>query len=284
MISGTRTRLSAEIARQTGLANDIARLQDQVSTGRRLVSPSDDPVGHARLTAIRQVQADDAAYGANINAGAATATRADNAMGSLSSTLDRAKELVTLAANGTTNADARAAAATELRSLAKDVAQLAQSKDSRGQALFPTEQPLAIPIGPGVQVAATVSRDTLFGFAKADGGATDIAAMLNAAADAATATDAPARTSGLAEALTGVEKAAAQAINVRADQGLRAARFDARADAIANDGVTLATERSGIEDTDYSAAIALITSKMTTLQAAQAVFAKVSKQTLFDVL
>ena len=282
MISGTSASVSA--ARFSALSGDIAKLQDQISSGKKLTQASDDPAGSIRVGVIRQVQADDAAYSANINSASALSTRADSAMGTLSSSLDRARELVTAAANGTANDDARAAAATELRSLAQDVGQLAQTKDSRGNALFPESAPSAIPIAPGVQVAATVSRSALFGVTGADGQPTDIAAMLNAAADAVSGTDQATRTTASQSALTAIVGASSQVADVRADQGLRAARFDARSDAIASETTALATERSGIEDTDVDSAITLITSKMTTLQAAQAVFAKVNKQTLFDVL
>jgi len=281
MIAGTSARFGAEVARQSGLATDIARLQDQVSTQKRLGAPSDDPAGAARVGAIRQVQADDAAYLANTNIAAAVATRADSAMASLSASLDRATELLTRAASGTDNADGRAAAAVELRSLATDIGQLANTRDSRGVALFPDGEPLAVPIAPGVAVAPTVSRAALFGTTGTDGQPTDIAAMLAAAADAVGGVNGQA---GASAALAAVTRTAAQVVQVRTDHGLRAARVDARADAIADTATSLKIERSGIEDTDIAAAISLITSKMTSLQAAQAVFAKINRQTLFDVL
>lgn len=284
MISGTSARLSAEIARQGNLSSDIAKLQDQISTGKRLGQPSDDPAGSLRVGAIRQVQADDTAFAANVTTAAATATRADAAMSSLSTSLDRARELMTQASSGTANADARAAAAIELRSMALDVAQLAATRDTNGQPLFPEGQPLAVPIGPGVQVAPSVSRQTLFGVTNADGTTTDIAGMLNAAADALGIAGDAARGAATAASLSAIANTSTQVADVHAAQGLRAARIDARGDAMATEQTGLATERSGIEDTDISAAITLITAKMTTLQAAQAVFAKVSRQTLFNVL
>ena len=46
----------------------------------------------------------------------------------------------------------------------------------------------------------------------------------------------------------------------------------------------LAEERSGLEDTDIQAVIARLSSQQLSLQAAQAVFARVNENTLFDIL
>jgi flagellar hook-associated protein 3 FlgL len=44
MINSTGNRLTMEIRRQSNLAQQIARTQIEVSTGRRIQSASDDPV------------------------------------------------------------------------------------------------------------------------------------------------------------------------------------------------------------------------------------------------
>ena len=46
--SNTRFRQSLEIGRQQRLAQDVARLQAQISDGKRILAPSDDPVGAGR--------------------------------------------------------------------------------------------------------------------------------------------------------------------------------------------------------------------------------------------
>lgn len=282
MISGTSARLSAGIALQSSLSNDIATLQAQVSTGKRLGQPSDDPLASTQVAVIRAAQADDAAYKGNVDAAAATATRADSAMSSLSSSLDQALELVTQAANGANSAEGRTAAAAQLRSLAASITQLSQTKDSNGQPLFSDGPAMAIPIAQGVQVAPTVSKSALLSLPNQDGTGADIPAMLNAAADAIAGAG---NTSAAAQPfLSAIKTASDQVATLHADQGVRAAQIDARGDAIATDKTDLATRRSGLEDTDLSAAISLITSKMTSLQAAQAVFAKVNSRTLFDAI
>ena len=43
MISGTRYRLDQEINRQLSLSREIAKAQTQLSTQKRIQSPSEDP-------------------------------------------------------------------------------------------------------------------------------------------------------------------------------------------------------------------------------------------------
>ena len=284
MISGTSARFTAEVARQSALSNDITTLQTQVSTGKKLAAPSDDPAGNARLNGIRREQADDAAYAANVETASATATRVDAALTSLSASLDQAKTLMTQASSATYSADQRAIVAGQLRGIASDVAVLAAQKDTNGQPLFPAGTAPAIPIGDGQQVQATVSQSALIGTTDAAGDPTDMVAMLNAAADALGIVDDTTRTAATGASLDAIGKAVSQVADVHGSQGIAAAAIDARRTAIADAKPDLADARSAIEDTDVSAAISLITSKMTTLEAAQAVFAKVNAKSLFDML
>jgi len=282
MIANTGARLSSSMALQSALSNDIAKLQNQVDTGKRLSQPSDDPVASAQVDAIRQTQSNDTAYQANVNAAAATATRADSAMSSIATSLTQALQLATQSATGTGNADGRAAAAAQLRSIAQGITQVASQKDTNGQPLFPTGTPNAVPVADGVTITPTVSRATLLGTGGDNG--TDMVAMLNAAADAIAGADDTTASAATAPYLTAIQAASDRLTTVQADQGVRGAAIDARSDAIKTDQTDLATQRSGLEDADTASALSLIASKMTTLQAAQAVFAKVNSRTLFDAL
>jgi len=279
MIGGTSARISAEIARQSALSRDIAKLQDQVSTGKKLATPSEDPAGNARLGAVRRAQSDDAAFADNVEVASAVATRADSAIGSLTTALDRARELAIAARSATYSANDRKIAAAELRGIAQDIAQIAAQKDSRGQPLFPEGEPLAIPIAPGTRVSATVSRDVLFGT-----GDTSLAGIVGATADALEIEDGDARTAATATSLDAITAGSDRVAGLHGEQGVRAARIDARREALADKAVVLDDERKAIEGADVSAAITLITSKLNTLEASQAVFAKLNRQTLFDIL
>ena len=82
--------------------------------------------------------------------------------------------------------------------------------------------------------------------------------------------------------------ALATAISHVADEhakiGLSGGRLDRIGDSLAVRGITLKDERSVVEDTDLSIAIAELNAQELTLSAAQAAFAKINRQTLFDIL
>ena len=67
-------------------------------------------------------------------------------------------------------------------------------------------------------------------------------------------------------------------------EGALAARIDQLISRQADNGLQLNEERSNLESTDVTAAIAKLQSKQLTLQAAQAVFSRINASTLFDVL
>src|SRR3546814_15597640 len=77
--------------------------------------------------------------------------------------------------------------------------------------------------------------------------------------------------------------ALANAISHVADEhakiGLSGGRLDRIGDSLAVRGITLKDERSVVEDTDLSVAIAQLNAQELTLSAAQAAFAKINRQT-----
>src|SRR3954468_20032784 len=111
MISGTRFRLNLQIARQTSLAEEIARGQTEIAAGKRILAPSDDPIGSARVAEIGKAQANDTVWSRNVETGAALAPRADTTLAAVATGVDRAKELMLTAASGTASADNRATVA-----------------------------------------------------------------------------------------------------------------------------------------------------------------------------
>lgn len=281
MIAGSRFDSKSEIARQQRLQRDIADLQAQISTGRKVTIASDDPAAAARIAVIGVTQADNAVYAANMTSAAAVAALVDTSLAGLQTSFNRAKELMLRAANGTLNDGDRGALATELQGIADDVAAAATAKDASGQPLYAQGAALAVPIGRGVSVAPGESYDEVFGsVALANGGTASLAGILASAIAAARS-----GASGDVTASIGQLDAALGHINVaQSDAGVRAARIDAAGDRLASAKTDLADERSGLEDTDLTAAVATLQSKMTTLSAAQSVLAQLGRSTLFDKL
>jgi flagellar hook-associated protein 3 FlgL len=284
MISGTRYRLDQEINRQLSLSGAIAKAQTQLSTQKRIQSPSEDPVAAARISSIGRAQGNEAAWKSNLNLAASLGARADTALKAVGTAFDRVTELMTQGATGTLSDQDRKTIALELRSIAEELNGLKASKDSRGNALFMSGYSLRIPVQSGVQVIAVGTREEVFENVATAGGAKDLAAIVADAATALEIADPTARKAAVTGSVAEVEAAVGHVSTQRGEQGALANRVDSLLDRQAETGVQLASERSGLEDTDIQAVVARLSSQQLSLQAAQAVFARINENTLFDIL
>ena len=276
----TNYRLTMEMNRQAALARDIAREQTEISTTKRIQAPSDDPVAAARVSEIGRTQANEASFKSNLDLANALSAGAETTLETVANAVTRAHELMVAGANGTLSATNRAAMALELRSIAAEITTLKDARDARGNRLFMSGWALQIPVAAGLAVTAVGTREEVFETVPTAGGPRDIAAIV---ADAATALEsggsAPIGAS-IAELVAGVEHVA----SVRGQQGARGNRIQQLVERYETAKFQLTEERSALEDTDVRAAIARIQAKQLTLDAAQAVFARVNQSTLFDIL
>jgi len=83
--------------------SDMVGLQEQLSTGKRLRKPSDDPVDVANTIKLRAKELELGQYKRNIKDGLAVMGVASSAMASMNELLHRSRELAVQAANGTYN-------------------------------------------------------------------------------------------------------------------------------------------------------------------------------------
>lgn len=273
MISPLSSRPSADIARQQGLAHAIRRDMLEITSEKRIHASSDDPAGALATARIGARQADNAAYAGNLTIARSIAAAGDSALAAMQLSLDRAGELMLAARGDGTSPEARAATAMELRVLAQDLSDLAASRDPLGQPLF-ADEPLAIAIADGVAVAPRIAASSL-----SLDGATP-AAILFAAADTLAA-DPPGDTG---TALERVLAAGAHVTGLRSQAGAAAARIDRIDERRATDAIRLAEARADREGTDIATVLARLESRQLTLEAAQAVYARVTGTGLFDLL
>jgi flagellar hook-associated protein 3 FlgL len=178
----------------------------------------------------------------------------------------------------------RATIALELRSIASELTSLKDSQDSRGNALFMSGYSLRIPVQTGVQVIAVGTREEVFESVATAGGPKDLAAIVSDAADALETNDPTARKAAVAASVDEVKAAVDHVATQRGEQGALANRVDQLLERQADTEIQMKEERSGLEDTDIQALVARLSSQQLSLQAAQAVFARVNENTLFDIL
>jgi flagellar hook-associated protein 3 FlgL len=275
MINAVGNRMTREIARQQKLADALERTQIQISGGKKLLRMSDDPVASRRIATIGTTQASMAAWSSNINSATALVSQADGVMKSTSNLMTRARELTLAAASDTANPADRATIAAELGTIADELDALAATRDSNGEPVFATGTARVMRFDSDVSFAPVPSAADVFvvGGNSLSTGIRDAAAAVAAGNKTAMNT-----------AITTLGTAISHVADKHAEIGLSGGRLDRIGDGLAVRGITLKDERSSVEDTDLDVAIAQLNAQDLTLQAAQAAFAKINRQTLFDIL
>jgi flagellar hook-associated protein 3 FlgL len=275
MINATGNAMTLEIARQSKLAQAIAQTQIQISTGKRIQQPSDDPAAAVRIADIRRSQADGEVWKQNVGLGSSLANQADSVLKTLNDRLARVQELTVQGASSSLPQADRATISAEMRSIAQEIDALGQTQSSLGEPLFSDGQPRAMRFAQGVVFAPVPSKADVF-----ETGGLSISQQLQTMADAIDSGD---RTK-LDAALTSAGNLVQHGAGVAATVGNAGARLDRLASTQDSQSIDLAAERSGLEDTDLTTAIATLNAQQLTLDAAQAAFARVNRRTLIDLL
>lgn len=275
MINAVGNRMTREIARQQRLADQLEKTQAQISSGKRLDRMSDDAVSARRILTIGKSQSSIDGWSANINSATALVAQADSALQTVSNLLIRSRELTLSASNGTTNVVDRATIAAELNAIADELDSYAAQRDSNGEPLFATGNARVMRFDADISFAPVPSAADIFVI-----GGNSLSTALRDGAAAVAAGDPAAMNASLATLGTAIGHVADQ----NALLGLSSGRLERISDGLKGRGIALADERSTLEDTDLSIAIAQLNAQELTLSAAQAAFAKINRQTLFDIL
>jgi flagellar hook-associated protein 3 FlgL len=275
MIALSNTRIARDIARQVKLSNAVARTQIEISTGKVILKPSDNPGASARIASIAQAQSNQAAWAANLSLGLSLADEADGVFASVNDRMARASELLVGGAGGATSATDRAVYAKELRSIGADLSALAGTRSAAGDALFAPGTALRVRFGADDVFAPVPSQMEMF-----DVGGKSLSQIVSDAADALDSGD----RNRIDQSLVALEYGVSKASDSAAEIGLRAARMARIKEQQIDTGIILRSERSGLEDTDVDEAIARLNQQTLTLDAARAAFARINRQTLFDLL
>lgn len=275
MINATGNRMTQEIARQSRMALQIATKQAQISTGKKFQRASDDPAAVSRLAELNRAQTNDAARARNIGLGITLTAQADGQLRNMSNLLARTQQLAVSGANSALSPDSRAAIALEMRALADEIDAISLVQSSTGEPLFPPGNANAIRFDDDSAFAPVPAREDIFEI----GGV----AITQIVRDAASAIEAgnPTLTG---TSLTAISGAVGHVADSNAKVGINAARLERLQEQSAQRGISLSEERSSLEYTDLTSAIAELNSMTLTLEAAQAAFARINRRSLMDFL
>jgi flagellar hook-associated protein 3 FlgL len=285
MLSSTYS-ISSQIKNQQSLENQISDLNYDISSTVKIHVASDDPAAQAQIAQLGRQQANNTVYASNVTNAQATTSLVDTSLASIQTQLQRAKELMLSASNGTMSADDRTSAITELKGIQQSLQTAAQATDSSGNLLYAKGSPTQIPIGDGVTVAAGESYDDVFGTVSlTSGGTSSLDTILgNAISSLQGDSSGTLDQTAVGSAMTALGDASTHISDAQSDLGVRETRLNNAADDLANDKTNLATSRSALESTDVTEAYTEMSQKMTILNAAQAMLAQISKTSLFDKL
>ncbi|MFE8069608.1 flagellar hook-associated protein FlgL [Marinobacteraceae bacterium S3BR75-40.1] len=114
----------------------LQKTQQQVSSGKRVLNPSDDPVAATRILQLNQDLARTDQFKKNIDLAENRLQQEDSTLGSVNDLLIRVKELTVKAGDGALNAQDRKFLASELRERLDQLAGLGNARNARGEYMF----------------------------------------------------------------------------------------------------------------------------------------------------
>ncbi len=118
------------------LQQALDRTQRQISSGRRILTPSDDPIAASRALELREAIARLGQFDRNGNIATNRLAQEEQALGSVNNVLQRVRELALQANNATQSDESRALIAVEMRQRLDQLVQLANQQDGDGNYLF----------------------------------------------------------------------------------------------------------------------------------------------------
>jgi len=284
------------IQRQTlaNLQNNLsamAALQAQMSSGKKINVPSDDPAAASDVLRLRSDQRVLAQYARNVSDGNSWLTTVDSALNSSLTILRRARDLTVQGGDGALGPDSREALATEIEGLREALLDQANTTyvgrtvfagtSNAGRAFddtytftgSPTANPVERRVGAAQNIRVDSDGAKVFGegagsvFALLD----DIATTLRAGGDPT-------------DRLDDIDVHMSNMLQEVSSVGARQNQMDRANAAITDTKLTVTTQLSGIEDIDLAEVILELQTQEVTYKGALGAAARVLQPSLLDFL
>jgi flagellar hook-associated protein 3 FlgL len=296
------TSLFYQRATQNMLENQAAlsKTQQQLSTGRRILSASDDPAGTVRALDVQRYLETNRQYQTNMLYVRQRLENQDSVLANATDMLQRAYELAVQGNNASVSDSDREAIAYEVDQILSELLSLANTTDVNGEYLFggtERQAPPFIEAGGGVfqyrgdqlqrqiqisddrQVAdAETGFDMFMSVPASAGGTQSIFATVHAFAEGLR------NGSDLSPSIADLQLAMAQISDARTRGGGRLNAVDNQENLNLDVSLTLESQLSEIRDLDYAEAISRMNQQLTALQASQQTYLKLAQLSLFNYL
>ncbi|MFS0559820.1 flagellar hook-associated protein FlgL [Terribacillus sp. 179-K 1B1 HS] len=273
--------------------SDLNKYSEQLSSGKKITKPSDDPVvatkGMSYRTEVRDVEQ----YKRNLSEAQSWIDNSDSALGNATSALQRIRELAVQASNGTYEEGQRENIAEEVDQLKEQLATIANTQvngkyifngtntdtapvtinNDGSAAVNINSNPVNLALSKGVDVKVNVDADAVFGEKLFNDLENFSAALRSDAAD---------------EDLDGyigtVDENIDSLINERADLGARMNRMDLVSSRLDDQELSATELMSNNEDAEMEEVIMNMVSQEAVHRAAMSAGARIIQPTLMDFL
>jgi len=274
------------------------KTQMQLSSGKKNLTPADDPMAAAKVVDLNQTIKQTEQYQSNINSTRQRLGLADGVLQSAVDLMHKVKDLGVQGLNGSNSPSDRIAIATEMRALNEQLAGLGNTQNANGEYIFSgfnSNQPSFTETAPGSGLYSyggsasgprvlQISADRQM----ADGdlgtsvfGTPGVDSTLEAIDKFATAMK---NNTPSAASLDDLKTALDKIITTQSSVGVRLNTLDRQEENHLDYAAEMTKVLSDTEDLDYASAISKFNLQNTSLQAAQQSFAKVQNLSLFKYL
>lgn len=299
----TNTLYQAGFAKLSDLQSNQSKLQQQIATGRRILSPSDDPIASARALEVSHEKNVNNSFADTRKVAQLKLNTLEANLTSVTNLLVATQSSLVAAGNGALSNAERKIIGTELQGSLEALIGLANTKDAAGNFIYsgfksdtaaftatPTgatyngdAQQQLLQVDPQRQMSVNVTGDTLFlNGSNVFSTLKDIVTLLNTPiTDATTQAN---FTSGLSIAIGKLQGSVDNVLNVRTAIGTKLNELDALDVAGTDRDLQYSQSLSDLQDLDYTAALTDLAKQQTIIEAAQKSFVTTTSLSLFDYM
>ncbi|TXK80951.1 flagellar hook-associated protein FlgL [Paenibacillus sp. N3.4] len=293
----TQGMLNTQLLRNlNGNMTRMDKLQDQLSTGRKINKPSDDPVGISSSMRYRSELGVNDQYQRNVDATVSFLDYSDTTLGQMGQVMQRGRELAVEASNGTNPSESLNAIKTEIDQLYNQLTNIGNSQFNgkyvfNGQitdkAPFPDPNDAAnavtdngeikFEIGAGVQIAMNKTATDIFGKSGDKNNVFQIFKDLSVALSTGNSKE-------IQDSIGKMDERMSIVLAARSDIGAKTNRIQLAEDRLKDIGINLQSLQSKTEDADMSIVITNLKMEENVYQASLSAGSKVIVPTLVDFL
>jgi flagellar hook-associated protein 3 FlgL len=300
----TNSIYQSGISRISSLQSDQAKLQQQISTGKRISSPSDDPVAAARALEISSAQSANTKFADTRQTAQLKLNTLESNLTGVTNLLVSTQSTLVGAGNATLSDTERGFIASELKGSLDALIGLANTQDASGNYIYAGFKSNTAPFVANAtgatyagdsnqqllqvdsqrQMAVNATGDNVFQGAGNDIFATlsNLVTLLNTPiTDAATQA---AYNTGISTAIGSLKGSVDNVLNVRADIGAKLNEIDNLDTAGSDRALQYSKSLSDLQDTDYASALSDLAKQQTIMEAAQKSFVQITSLSLFKLL